>query len=296
MPAKENNSPSKDHTKMTNIEILADILKTAQNIPFSSKPDSANQNSKLTNRPTTSNGSATHFAKTIHPTDQETIGELDFNPIDDFELEQLQHRILSQNIKQGIKKVKSSAVIHREQKPKPEENIATFFDFKNFVHPSSSAVDFHPKGKLLKSPQGERTLETRFLNQLNESRLKDVKTYKDFDTDKHMGPLEINYKYKTESFYKQKPSNIPTTASQSHNQRKKVNFSRASAKTSQGFRVKPNSRGKKNPDSEQNLQPMQSILRASSTGNLVESIPTKKSNNFPKDFCIENTLVCNSAN
>jgi hypothetical protein len=141
--------------------------------------------------------------------------------LDEFELEELQHRILSQNIKQGMKRAQSSRTKQRTKNLNIDSDFAVFSDFKNFVRPSTSAATVYPQVKFFQSPNRDKNLGARFINDFSEINMQDVKTYKDIKTDKHMGPLEINYKYNTEDFYDQNGLKVPTTASQSQNTRQK---------------------------------------------------------------------------
>lgn len=209
--------------------------------------------------------------------------------IDEYELEALQHRVLSQNIKRENKRVQSSRRFSTLDKDSDQKNAEVYKEYKNFIRPSTSMGDIHSV-KLLKSPNTEKAAGARFHN-LFEGELKDVKTYKDLQHERHMGPLEINYKYKITDFYEKK-TEIPTTATQSNNPRTRPMSKQGSKRTMKGFRTKHAKLPSK--DNKEGLV-KGTIFRNSSTGNIVESIPSKmqmsKRNPFEDDFCIENTLV-----
>lgn len=191
-----------------------------------------------------------------------------------------------------MKRAHSSRTKQRTKNLNIDNNVATFSDFKNFVRPSTSAATICPQVKLFQSPNRDKNLGARFINDFSEINLQDVKTYKDIKADRHMGPLEINYKYNTEDFYEQKTMKVPTTASQSQTMRRRALQKKGKIHTSKGFRTKINTNQQNSPKM---YSPKRSILRSSSTGNLVESIPSKRpmtqGNQFPEDFCIENSLV-----
>lgn len=171
----------------------------------------------------------------------------------------------------------------QQDRNKDKMNLDTnhFKDFKAFIRPSTSAVELRTAPKL-RIDQKSTYLGPRFVTSQEKETLNDVKTYKDIPVEKHLGPLEINYKYKLESFYDKKPEKVPTTASQTV--RPRPNPSRQEmAKTSYGQK-----RAAPTPKSPK-------FYRSSSAGEIIETIPSKRlgvqAQKFPNDFCIENTLV-----
>jgi len=81
---------TKEH--LSNIQILAEILKEAQSIPFSSSRVEQKAMVK-SDRPSTVNESENRLRTILTQSENDNFDEL----------EELQHRILSQNIKQGMK-------------------------------------------------------------------------------------------------------------------------------------------------------------------------------------------------
>lgn len=136
-----------------------------------------------------------------------------------------------------------------------------------------------------------KNYEPKFLSEYDQIAVKDVKTYQDLNQEKHLMPLEINYKYKIVDFYAEKESKLPTTASETHKRGKLGK--RRMVKTSQGKRIKP-LRKSSSMGETSNFQNFENI-RSPTAGNLVISIPSKRQDKeksqFPEDFWIENTLV-----
>uniref|UniRef100_A0A7S3NCT5 Uncharacterized protein n=1 Tax=Euplotes harpa TaxID=151035 RepID=A0A7S3NCT5_9SPIT len=145
----------------------------------------------------------------------------------------------------------------------------------------------------------------KFLNVYDNTQLKDIKTYKDIKRETHLGPLEINYKYKISDYYEKTSENAPTTAPKSSKRRlnsqkgKKLVIKNGERremgiKTSHGLR--------KNVDVPPALQHFN--YRSNSAGAYIHSSsspqnrdtlvgkirPSTQGHQFPEDFCIENTL------
>ena len=99
---------------------------------------------------------------------------------------------------------------------------ANFKEFKNFLRPSTSAAVLHPTKKLLKGNEDLKFEGPRFLNVHDNVQIKDIKTYKDIQNSKHMGPLEINYMWKLPDYYEKNSGNWPTTAPKTSSKRKRV--------------------------------------------------------------------------
>ena len=204
---------------------------------------------------------------------------------------------MSQNLNQPNKRPQISKKDQLAMNKTKQVAMSTYKDFKEFVRPSTSAIQLTSGPRLLKMPKDNKNMGARFLNIFDEISLKDIKTYKDIPREKHMGPLEINYKYKVEDFYEKKLENIPSTASQTDNPRNKLRPSKERQMTSHGFRMAPanNLLQKVNPKLQVGLSPKVGMFRSSSAGMLTETIPSKRPGTqghpFPEDFCIGNTLV-----
>lgn len=216
---------------------------------------------------------------------------------DEYELEELQHRILSQNLSQKVKRPQVSRKDQQAMSKTDQVAIDIYKDFKEFVRPSTSAAELKPGSRLLKMPKNSKNIGARFLNIFDEISLKDIKTYKDIQREKHMGPLEINYKYKIDNFYEKKLENVPSTASHTDNPRNKIKSSKERHLTSHGFRMPPSLNGRQNvsPKIQTGLSSKSRMFRSSSAGITTETIPSKRPGTqghpFPEDFCIANTLV-----
>ncbi|CAI2360260.1 unnamed protein product [Moneuplotes crassus] len=271
---KKPQNKRRDKFAKTNIEVLADILTSSNQValPLGKKNSLHDPKPK---RMLTRAASMGDSRELFIPNENDLIEE--------YELEALQNRVLSQNIKQGLKKASPSKRFHKSNS---QNNIKIFQDFKSFMRPSTSQMK-RDKKKLV-NDTGERIGEPKFLSEYQNLAEKDVKTYRDLKTVKHQMPLEINYKYKVDDFYKQKKDLPPTAATK---RREIINKHRA-AKTSQGKRIK-NIReisaaltSQRKADWEQ--------LRSSSAKRMVESIPSKRpttqGSNFPSNFAIGNTL------
>ena len=214
----------------SNIEILAEILNNGNKIPYSG-PQKSTESNFISEKPLKEQ-------ETIK-TDREIMIREDNDFIDEYELEALQHRVLSQNIKQGIKRITSSKRFETIEKTTDKQNIKVFKDFKNFVRPSTSQINFH-ESKLISKPKkrGEKDPGPRFLSEYDKISVKDVKTYKDLQEDKHLMPLEINYKYKVVDFYGEKEKNIPSTAGETQKREVAKENKKKAPRTSQGKRRK----------------------------------------------------------
>jgi hypothetical protein len=263
---------SKNKSK-PNIQILAEILNGTNSIPFSTKRE-ARKRLRSTQRPVTSHDHQNQNKEVIIPNDTDFI--------DEYELQALQHKVISQNIKQGIKRIQSSRRFETIEEESEQKNADTFREFKNFIRPSTSAVNFEGT-KLLKSPSSKNN-EPKFLSAYSELSNKEIKTYKDLKIERHLMPLEINYKYKIVDFYSEK-QNLPTTASQGERANKNQ-ASKFLIKTSQGKRPKFGT--KISPKSTNSPPSNFRFGRSASTGELVESIPSKRpvtrQEIFPEDF------------
>ncbi|CAI2360727.1 unnamed protein product [Moneuplotes crassus] len=267
---------SQNKAAKSNIKVLSEILATANqdSLPFGKKsPFKDPKQKRILKRKETQKSSKELFIP----------NENDF--IDEYELEALQHRVLSKNIKQGYKRISSFRRFDSMDKNNSKNNIQAFQDFKKYMRPSTSqAILKQEKASRSKNLQGN---EPKFLSEYQTLPEKDVKTYKDLQVDKHLMPLEINYKYKVDDFYTlKKPP--PTAASH----QREAQAKNRSVQTSQGRRI----HNIKTSSSAVPVKRMRNFqnFRTSSAKKNVESIPSKRpwiqDSNFPEDFAIENTL------
>jgi hypothetical protein len=280
---KTSRSISTQNKAKPNIQILAEILNSTNTVPYSGKPD-VKKALKSSQRPGTSNDNTQN--KDVFIQNESDI-------IDEHELLSLQHKVLSQNIKQGIKRNTTSKRFFtiEEEEEADQKHADTFREFKNFIRPSTSAINFHQAPNLLKSHDSKNN-DPKFLSSYDKFSDNEIKTYKNLNKkEKHLLPLEINYKYQVVDFYSEN-RNLPTTASQGERKNKNQAV-KLLPKTSQGKRSKISNKflikDQHNPLS--NFK----YARSSSTGELVESIPSKRpvtrNEVFAEDFCITNTLV-----
>jgi len=118
------------------MEVLAEILTSVENIPFSTKKRvfTANMASKKSE---TVQESLSSNRELVLPQ------ENDF--IDEYELDALQHRVLSQNIKRATKRVQSSKKFETLEKNIDKKNVKIFQDFQNFIRPSTSQISLSSK-------------------------------------------------------------------------------------------------------------------------------------------------------
>ena len=99
--------------------------------------------------------------------------------IDEYELEALQHKVISDNIKKDAKKKPFSKRLNTAALDNNRSTSSYFKDFKNFVRPSTSAADLYQKPKLIKMKKDQSNAGPKFVSLHEHEFLKDVKSYKD---------------------------------------------------------------------------------------------------------------------
>lgn len=108
----------------------------------------------------------------------------------------MQHKVLSQNIKQGLKKQAFNKRLETAGKGKDNLGSSYFNDFKNFVRPSTSAVDIYSKPKLMKMNDDSLVSGPKFISLHEKALLKDVKSYKDInkETERKIAAQPIHFR------------------------------------------------------------------------------------------------------
>lgn len=122
--------------------------------------------------------------------------------------------MLSQNIKQGAKGITINKRIKEINNSQRNLHRDNFKNFKSFVKSSTSAVDLYSKPTLIKKTNDSEFQGPRFLDAYDKIKLKDIKTYKDIQQERHLGPLEINYQYNMPDYYDKNSRNEVSTAPQ----------------------------------------------------------------------------------